>query len=58
MLVGPDGTIIVVNAAMERFSGYGREELVGTSCTILNCDACDLMVSESKEKWCLLFETE
>ena len=57
MLVGPDGTIIVVNAAMERFSGYSREELVGVSCTILNCDACDLIVSESKEKWCMLFET-
>jgi two-component system, NtrC family, response regulator HydG len=57
MLVGPDGTIMVVNAAMERFSGYSREELIGVSCTILNCDACDLIVSESKEKWCLLFET-
>jgi len=57
MVVGPNGTILVVNAAMERLSGYDREELLGASCTILNCDACDLIVSESKEKWCMLFET-
>jgi len=57
MVVGPDGTILVVNAAMERLSGYTKKELLGASCTILNCDACDLIVSESKEKWCVLFET-
>ncbi|MBW1829974.1 MAG: sigma 54-interacting transcriptional regulator, partial [Deltaproteobacteria bacterium] len=57
MVVGPDGTILVVNAAMERLSGYAREELVGASCTILDCDACELILSEAKEKWCMLFET-
>ena len=57
MVVGPNGTILMVNAAMEHLSGYAREELVGASCTILDCDACELIVSEAKEKWCLLFET-
>ena len=57
MVVGPDGTILVVNAAMERLSGYTKEELLGVSCTILNCDACELIMSEAKEKWCMLFET-
>ena len=57
MLVRSDGTILLVNVAMERLSGYAREELVGNSCTILNCDACELIVTESKEKWCMLFET-
>ncbi|MBC8419182.1 MAG: sigma 54-interacting transcriptional regulator [Desulfobacteraceae bacterium] len=57
MVVGPDGTILVVNGAMERLSGYAREELMGASCTILDCDACELILSETKEKWCVLFET-
>jgi len=57
MLVRPDGTILLVNAAMERLSGYAREELVGNSCTIISCDACELIVTESKETWCMLFET-
>ena len=57
MLVGPDGTILLVNAAMEHLSGYARAELVGNSCTLLNCDACELIVTEKKEKWCMLFET-
>lgn len=57
MVVGPNGAILVVNAAMERLSGYAREELVGAPCTILNCDACDLIMSKSKETWCMLFET-
>ena len=57
MLVRSDGTILLVNVAMESLSGYAREELVGNSCTILNCDACELIVTESKEKWCMLFET-
>ena len=57
MLVRSDSTILMVNAAMERLSGYDREELVGNSCTLLNCDACELIVTEKKEKWCMLFET-
>ncbi|HKI50255.1 MAG TPA: sigma 54-interacting transcriptional regulator [Desulfobacteria bacterium] len=57
MLVGPEGTVLLVNVAMERLSGYAREELVGNSCTILQCDACELIVTEPKEKWCVLFET-
>jgi PAS domain-containing protein len=49
MLVRPDGTILTVNAAMERISGYAREELVGNSCTLLNCDACELIVTEKRK---------
>ncbi len=57
MLVRTDGTILLVNSAMERLSGYRKEELVGKPCTIINCDACELIVTESKETWCMLFET-
>ncbi len=57
ILVSPDSTILLANTAMERLSGYGRDDLVGSSCTKLDCDACELIVSESKETWCMLFET-
>ena len=56
MVVGEDGTITMVNTAMERLSGFSREELVGASCTILHCDACDIRALGSKNKWCTLFE--
>jgi len=57
MVVGPDGNILMVNAAMERLSGYPREELAGAPCTILDCDACEIILSETEEKWCVIFET-
>ncbi len=57
ILVAPDGTIMMANAAMEKLSGYRREELMGKSCTILDCDACEMIVTESQETWCMLFET-
>ena len=57
MVVAPNGTILLVNAAMERLSGYAREELVGASCTILNCDACEFIMTKSEKTWCMLFKT-
>ena len=40
MVVDRNGIIVSVNPAMETLTGYGRDELVGSSCRILNCDAC------------------
>ena len=56
MLVGRDGCIRMVNPAMERITGYSRKELEGSSCTILECDACELFRSEGRHEWCVLFE--
>lgn len=56
MVVGKDGNISMVNTAMEQLSGFSREELVGASCSILNCDACEIRRLESENKWCTLFE--
>jgi len=56
MMVEQDGTIRMVNPAMARITGYAREELEGSRCTILECDVCELFRSESKREWCLLFE--
>jgi len=56
MVVSPDGTILMVNQALEKIMGYRREELIGRSCTLLNCDACATARSAGHSQWCDLFK--
>ncbi len=56
IVVGEDGTILMANSAMASLSGYPMEELVGSPCTVINCDACELILSQDKKHWCRLFE--
>jgi len=56
MVVDPRGTILIVNEAMAHLTGYATGELVGSLCTILNCDVCDIFRSEAKKHFCRLFE--
>jgi len=58
MVVGLQGNILFVNQAMARLAGYNAEELVGSPCTILNCDICEIFKSESQKHWCRLFEVK
>lgn len=56
MVVSEDGTIISVNEAMEKMTGYKRAELIGKSCKILNCDACFKSRAKGRDKYCALFD--
>jgi two-component system, NtrC family, response regulator HydG len=56
MIINPDGRITMVNKALERMTGYTREEIIGRRCTILQCDACELVRKGSLSHWCRLFE--
>jgi two-component system, NtrC family, response regulator HydG len=56
MVVGNDGSILMVNAHMENLTGFSSEEMVGSTCTILNCDVCEIYRHKSLNKWCKLFE--
>ena len=56
MLVGPDGTIVMVNKAFEELTGYASEEVIGRPCTLLECDACEGTMKASAHRWCKLFE--
>ena len=56
MLVGPDGTIVMVNRAFEELTGYAANEVIGRPCTMLECDACEGTMKASAHRWCKLFE--
>ncbi len=58
MLVGPEGSIIMVNEAFETMTGYSGDEIVGKPCTTLNCDACEMALENNDEAWCSLFHEE
>jgi two-component system, NtrC family, response regulator HydG len=56
MVVSPDGTVLMVNQAFEKITGYSRQDLIGRSCALMNCDTCTIARSEGKNQWCDLFE--
>jgi len=56
MLVGLDGTIVMVNKAFEELTGYSADEVIGRPCTMLECDACEGALNSADHKWCRLFE--
>ncbi len=57
MVVDPEGMIVAVNRATEQITGYRRDELIGSPCTILNCDMCSARLGTNNEFICDLFET-
>lgn len=56
VIIGPDGTVRMVNRALELLTGYRSDEIVGRSCSIFNCDVCETARKEVSGKWCLLFD--
>ncbi|MDZ7698474.1 MAG: sigma 54-interacting transcriptional regulator [Deltaproteobacteria bacterium] len=56
MVVDPDGMILSVNNALERLTGYRRDELIGQSCEILGCNTCFDAKAKGGEKHCQLFK--
>ncbi|MFA6223889.1 MAG: sigma 54-interacting transcriptional regulator [Desulfomonilaceae bacterium] len=58
MVVDADGMIVFVNRATEVMTGYTREELIGSLCTILNCDNCSASCKSPAGFSCDLFETK
>ena len=58
MVVDADGMIVSVNRATELITGYTREELIGSPCTILNCDNCSASCGPSTGFSCDLFDSK
>lgn len=56
MVVGNDGSILMVNSYMENLTGFSSQEMVGSTCTILNCDVCEIYRHSGETRWCKLFQ--
>ncbi|MEF8823425.1 MAG: sigma 54-interacting transcriptional regulator [Desulfohalobiaceae bacterium] len=57
MVVDRSGTIVSVNRGLEEMTGFAREELMGNTCTLLNCDTCARVREQEVEGWCMLFRS-
>lgn len=55
MIVNPRGTLVSVNRAFEKITGYTREELIGETCMLLDCDTCEYSEHAKDGHWCELF---
>ena len=57
VIVDKGGTIISVNKALEKITGYSRNEMLGSPCSILNCNIFEYACQNKGEHWCVLFKT-
>ena len=57
LVVDSRGTILNVNPAAEKLTGYRAEELVGQNCRILNCTGCKIIGRGAGKEWCGLFSS-
>ena len=56
IIVRPNGTIMMVNDALLRMTGFSKEELLNKPCSALGCDACRIVREQADGHWCGLFE--
>ena len=58
MIVNTKGTITSVNRAFETITGHSKTKIIGKPCTILNCNACELVRGTIGKgpHWCSLFK--
>ena len=57
MIVDTHGGIISVNKAFERITGYSKDEIIGKSCSVLQCDLFEMARKNKGDQWCVLFDT-
>ncbi|MBU8911197.1 MAG: sigma 54-interacting transcriptional regulator [Desulfobacterales bacterium] len=60
IVIASDGTIVMVNQSFEQLTGYTTGDIIGKSCTILGCDACERVRKREKgySWWCALFDPD
>jgi two-component system, NtrC family, response regulator HydG len=58
MLVSPQGSILMVNRSFEQLTGYRSEEVIGRSCKLIGCDACESILTCDDMGWCKLFHPD
>ena len=55
LVVDARGTILNMNPAAEKLTGYSAEELVGRNCRVLNCSGCQIYGLGAGKEWCSLY---
>ena len=55
LVVDARGTILNMNPAAEKLTGYSAEELVGRNCRVLNCSGCQIYGRGAGKEWCSLY---
>lgn len=58
IVISPDGKILAVNKSFEKMSGYQANDIIGESCTMLDCSVCPKNMAEKRNNWCALFDME
>ena len=56
MIVDKEGNILFFNRAAEEITGYGKAEVIGKQCTVLDSDTCVVLTDEGKRKSCSIFK--
>lgn len=57
MIVDTRGAIISVNKAFEFITGYSKDEIIGQTCSLLNCNLFAMARKHKGKGWCILFDT-
>ena len=57
MIVDKGGRIVSVNRALEKITGYSKDEMLGNPCSILNCNIFEYARKDKGNQWCVLFKT-
>ncbi|MDH3881962.1 MAG: PAS domain S-box protein, partial [Desulfobacteraceae bacterium] len=57
MIVDTHGRIISVNNAFEFITGYSKDDLIGKTCDVLNCNLFEAARNKKGDHWCVLFDT-
>jgi two-component system response regulator HydG len=57
VIINPEGVIVTINNALTGLTGYGKNELIGKPCSVLDCDMCRIVRNKRGEHWCNLFQS-
>ncbi|MGB5983928.1 MAG: sigma 54-interacting transcriptional regulator [Desulfobacterales bacterium] len=58
LIISSRGIILSVNRSFEEMTGYPAAEAVGKRCTLLECNACEMILNGNHRGWCKLFEPD